>query len=138
MAPATAHAQVLEEFKTWLQCGTPVGNPGVSGTCMLASAATGCISQADLANRTCLRLDADAQLCPSATPYDVTVVLTADNVTLDCNRQTIDHRFVDGDRARRGISAPYTRSLSNVKIQRCTFQNLGHYGADLKRKFRGG
>lgn len=119
-----------------MQCEDPVGDPG-SGTCLLASAATGCISQADLGNRTCLRLDADAQLCPSTTSFDLTVVLSADNVTFDCNGQTIDHRFVDGDPARRGISAPYTRSVSNVKIQRCTFQNVGHYGADLKRKFRG-
>jgi len=113
-----------------------VGNPGV-GSCLLASSVTGCVSHADIGNHNCLRLDADAQLCPSSTPYDITVALSANDVTLDCNGQTIDHDFEDGDPARRGISAPYTRSLSNIKIKRCTFQNLGHYGADLKRKFRG-
>lgn len=119
-------------------CSESVGDPTSSSSgCVRASDHNGCIPASAFGNSTCLVLDANAQLCSSPTPYDITVRMTTSNVELDCNRQTIDHAYSRGGRRARGIVAPYTRSISNVKVKRCTIQDVGRYGADLKRHFRG-
>lgn len=128
--------------KAGLDCSVPLENdPGAKGDCIRASEREGCFSPEDFEGeepKTCLRLDADAELCPSSGPFRMTVILDADGVELDCNGQTIDHGWPASGFKQRGISAPYTRSVSDVKIAHCNILNTGRWAIQLRREFRAG
>lgn len=115
------------------------GDPDLS-SCLLASsfaaAAPGCVpSSAFDAEHDCLVLDADATLCADGGPFDVEVYLGESGRALDCNGQIIAHRA--DRRERSAVRTPYERSVSDVRIAGCEIRDVGRYGVDLKRFFRG-
>lgn len=85
----------------------------------------------------CLELDADATLCNHNIKYRMTVYASTSNVSFDCNNQVIDHDWEDGDDKYSGIRLPQQNSVSNISIQNCTIKNVGRYGVNMKRLFRG-
>lgn len=97
----------------------------------------GCVPSSSFESWKCLELDADAELCDDGGSFNMSVYLTQDDVSLDCNGQLIDHHYQDGDPKYPGIRTPYTYSVSNISIEGCAIQNTGRYGVDLKRFFRG-
>lgn len=109
-----------------------------SWTCRQASEWTGaCIPASAFQSWDCLEMDTDATLCDDAPAFNLTVYLSTDDVILDCNDQVIDHDWHSGDAQRSGIRTPYSYSISGVTVENCAIQNVGGYGVDLKRFFRG-
>jgi hypothetical protein len=118
--------------------------PDWLGQCTLASSLMNndrkCIPASAFKKWGCLNLDTDAVLCDDGQrfnmddgqPFNMTVYLSTDNSTLDCNEQTIDH----GGGKKPGILTPNTYSVSDIRISNCTISNTG-YGINLKRFFRG-
>ena len=102
--------------------------------CLRASQFNGCIPASSFSSWGCLELDANAELCTGGGDFAMTVHLTTSNVNLDCNSQTIDHRS-QGQHS--GVRASNASSVQNVLVKDCTIQNVGRYGANLKRIFRG-
>lgn len=84
----------------------------------------------------CLELDDDAFFCEEGAPFNVTVLVTHDDVTLDCNDQVIDHDWADGAPARSAIQFPYEYSVGGVDIRNCRIRDVGRYGVSMKRFFR--
>jgi parallel beta-helix repeat protein len=85
----------------------------------------------------CLELDDDAVLCDENQSYNMTVYVSNSNVTFDCNHQIIDHNWVEGNAKYAGVRLPQTYSVSNISMRNCTVRNVGSYGINLKRFFRG-
>lgn len=109
-----------------------------SWQCKLASSYQGsCIPQSDFHDWACLELDAPASLCNASAPFDMTVVLTTNDVSFDGNGQTIEPTggapTANCGFPRPAFRAVYQYSLSNIDIANCTL--LGE-GIELKRIFR--
>ncbi len=86
----------------------------------------------------CLVLDQSANFCPSTEPFQITVLVASNDLTLDCKNQTIDHGFEEGTSASNvAIRFPRNRGISNVTIRNCVIQNTGFGAVEIRRDFRG-
>lgn len=106
--------------------------------CIPASCFAGCIPASAFESWRCLELDTSARFCdegPSDQAFNVSVLLSTSDVSLDCNGRTIEPSNPANFRSR-GIAAVYERSLRGVEIRNCTIRNA-QAGIDLKRFFRG-
>jgi hypothetical protein len=108
-------------------------------SCVKASSFEGaCIPAASFTTWRCLELDASATLCEDAEPFRMTVYLSTSGVSLDCRDRKIDHAYSKGDAPKRpAFRTPYARSVSDISLAGCRVSDIGGYGVDLKRFFRG-
>lgn len=111
-----------------------------------------CIASAAFSGHSCLVLDTDATFCETNESFPLTVVLTQDDVTLNCAGGLIDHGWpMNSSDASQPGSRPITasgkrfpavhalsdRSLDNITIRNCHIARTGHMGINLSRFFGG-
>jgi len=111
-----------------------------------------CIDSTAFSGHSCLVLDADATFCENSQSFPLTVVLTQDDVTLDCAGGLIDHGWpINTSDPSQLSTKPVTaagkrfpavhaltdRSLNNIAIRNCRIARTGHMGINLSRFFGG-
>jgi hypothetical protein len=107
-------------------------------TCVKASSfGAACIPASAFTSWRCLELDRDATFCKDDEPFHTTVYLTTNDVSLDCANQAITHDASERKGDRSGVRAPYARSVSGIALRNCNIHDVGSYGVDLHRFFRG-
>ena len=132
----SVEAGILGEETDCSQWEARTSNPNWS--CIKASNWAGsCIPGRLFEEWNCLEVDSDAVLCDEDRPFNMTVYFSTSGMNFDCNNQVIDHQWKEGDTKHSGMRLPQRRSVSNINIQNCTIRNVGRYGINLKRFFRG-